>query len=258
MAGRGKRWWVAGLFGVLVFPLLDLTALSREGVQMTLWKLLRPRNRQTAVHAGPQDPGLAMQGWRIVEQGEQMTAWQDVDGDALTLTRQTLVWFPDLADENAVRRRCREHAQDMSSGLIEAAVVTGADGPAVMFVYKRLDKPAFVFTGMLVVAVNSKTWSVWTVVARERGTTGVREAVVTAQLMEEGKLTLESYRTSWAQDPYDPTYRGVDRSTLRYLSDDESYDAQFPEHPLSKVRRELRRLLAVQLHPKAPHRGAGT
>jgi hypothetical protein len=68
--------------------------------------------------------------------------------------------------------------------------------------------------------------------------------------MSEGELTLEGYESSWAQDPYDPTYCGVDRSTLRYLSDDEMYDAKFPDHPLSKVRRELNRLLTVSLAPK--------
>jgi hypothetical protein len=84
-------------------------------------------------------------------------------------------------------------------------------------------------------------------VAGEHGTTGIREAVITAGLMEEGKLTVESYKASWAQDPYDSTYCGVDRSTLRYMSDDETYDPQFPQHPLSKVRRELHRLARVEI-----------
>lgn len=217
---------------------------------MKWWNVFRPRSHLTAVAAGSLDLGREMPGWRVVEQGGQMTVWQDVDGDALSLTLDAAFG---LSDQNAVRGHCRTIAERMSSGLVEAAVVAGADGPAVMFVYKRLDNPAFVFTGMLVVSPTSRTSSVWTVVARERATTGVREAVVTAQLMKEGKLTLESYCTSWAQDPYDPTYGGVDRSTLRYLSDDESYDLQFPQHPLSKVRRELRKLLALELYPPPPH-----
>jgi hypothetical protein len=204
------------------------------------------------VCASPHDLGLAISGWRVVKQDQQMTLWQDVDGDALSLTRDATFGLPELSDENMVRRRCRKLAQGMNAGLVEAAVVAGADGPAVSFIYKRLDMPAFVFTGMLVVAAASKTSSVWTVVAREHGTTGVREAVITAQMINEGKLTPESYCTSWAQDPYDPGYVGVDRRTLRYLSDDESYDSQFPQHPLSKVRRELRKLLTVKLQRLAP------
>ena len=52
-------------------------------------------------------------------------------------------------------------------------------------------------------------------------------------------MTVESYEQTWAQDPYDPGYRArgrVERGALRYLSDDARFDAQFPSHPLSKVR----------------------
>jgi len=69
--------------------------------------------------------------------------------------------------------------------------------------------------------------------------TGVREAIVTATLISEGKLKPQEYELHWAHDPYESAYSGVDRSALRSLSDDESYDEQFPLHPLSKVRRTL-------------------
>ncbi|MGO9893822.1 MAG: hypothetical protein ACLPX8_06375 [Bryobacteraceae bacterium] len=67
----------------------------------------------------------------------------------------------------------------------------------------------------------------------------MREAVITAELINAGKLAMQDYKRSWAQDPYHPSYGGVDRSVLRFVSDDESYGARFPEHPLSKVRRVL-------------------
>ena len=69
--------------------------------------------------------------------------------------------------------------------------------------------------------------------------TGIREAVITAEMMSAGELTSESYTRRWAQDPYDPAYQGVERRVLRFLSDDERDDARFPQHPLSKVRRVL-------------------
>jgi hypothetical protein len=94
-------------------------------------------------------------------------------------------------------------------------------------------------------------WLVCTVVDMERGTTGIREAVVTAQMMEAGELTIEAYEESWARDPYDPLYGGDDRSGLRYLSDDERYDSQFPGHPLSNVRNTLKALLENVFMPEA-------
>lgn len=44
------------------------------------------------------------------------------------------------------------------------------------------------------------------------------------------------YLEGWVQDPYDPRYRGV---ALRSIADNEEYDAQFPDHPLSRLRSTL-------------------
>jgi hypothetical protein len=84
---------------------------------------------------------------------------------------------------------------------------------------------------------------VWTAVDGERGTTRVREAVVTSQLFEAGLLAIDSYQRSWAQDPYDADYARVDGRLLRYMSDDEQYDAQFPQHPRSHGRHLLKKRL---------------
>jgi hypothetical protein len=186
-----------------------------------------------------------MSGWTAVEQNQQITVWQDADGDALSFARNATFDFPALSDENAVRGRCRALAQNSHSGLVEAAVVQGVDGSAVIFIQKRLDLSAYVYTGMLVMSPNCPPSSVWTVVARERGPTGVREAWVTATLMQAGKLSAETHEKSWAHDPYYPAYAGVDRRVLRFISDGAVYDSQFPHHPLSKVRRELQRLLTT-------------
>ena len=114
------------------------------------------------------------------------------------------------------------------------------------YVYKRLERPAFKFFGVLAIPLPQATW-VWMVVAGERGMTGVREAAVTAKLFEAGKLTIESYKEHWAEDPYDPNYAGVEKSTLRYVSDSVEYDADFPQHPLTKVRRELLRIAQIRV-----------
>ncbi len=137
-------------------------------------------------------------------------------------------------DELEVRRWGREFAQSRGSGLIEARTVDRE----IRLIFKELEKPAYYYTGMLIRSVKG-VWLLWTTTACELGTTGVREVVVTATLMSEGKLSPGEYELRFAQDPYEPAYRGVDRSVLRFMSDDESYDQQFPQHPLSKVRRML-------------------
>ena len=158
---------------------------------------------------------------------------------------------PILLTRSASKRGLVPVAEGGEGGLIELRLDRGALGNTVAFIYKRLQRPAYVFTGMLVVLAAQSRY-VWTVVSGERGMTGVREAVITAELLKAGTLTIESYRRSWAKDPYDVSYSGVDRSVLRFISDDEQYDARFPEHPLSKVRRILASLPASILIQSDP------
>jgi hypothetical protein len=188
-----------------------------------------------------------MPGWQFVESDARACYWGDASGDAVRLA--LLPEDPTLpAPENAIALRtyCRRYAQQKKAGLLEVACTHGAEGTSCTFVCKRLEIPAFTFFGVILIPNGHSMWQ-WLVIAGERGTTGIREAVVAAKMLEAGQLTIETYASSWACDPYEPSYAGVDRSTLRYLSDSEEYDEEFPDHPLTKVRRELRRLLHVRL-----------
>lgn len=182
-------------------------------------------------------------GWFLDKRasGPECSTWRDSDEDTITLSLGAALPDTITADVEALRMYCRQVAEDSGAGLVEAGVMLGQLGPAVQMIYKQLEMPAFTFRGVQIIAL-PKASLTWSVVAREKGTTGVREAVVTSSLLSQGRLTPELYEESWACDPYDPHYRGVERSTLRYISDDASYDSQFPTHPLSKVRRVLREL----------------
>src|SRR6516165_9355927 len=216
---------------------------------MNWWKRLLRSVWPSSAGANTPSAGPNIPGWRIAEARDHWMVWRDADGDVLSLAVQAKSLqndLPSLSDEDAVRRYCRGLAESGRAGLVEATTTASSHGPAIRLIYKKLTIPAFQFTGMLIMPMPNAT-CIWTTVAGEHGTTGIREAVITAELMNQGKLTVESYQASWAQDPYDSAYCGVDRSTLRYLSDDESYDPQFPQHPLSKVRQELRTLASVEI-----------
>lgn len=177
---------------------------------------------------------LTLPGWSADPPRDDARIWRNSQGEVLVLHILTRLWrIPcfESGDELEVRRWAREFAQNRGAGLIEVRIVDGE----FRVVYKVLEKPAYYYTGMLITRVKG-VWLVWTMIRGEHGTTGVREAVVTATLMKEGKLSPQEYEVRWAQDPYEPAYGGVDRNVLRFLSDDESYDQQFPQHPLSKVR----------------------
>lgn len=170
-----------------------------------------------------------------------MRVWRNSPGDVLSLAilGESSRGLPELSDMTAVQQWFRSIAEERAAGLIEVRVVAGT----IRVIHKRLEKPAYIFTGSLFMP-RQEACLVWTLVSGERGTTGVREAVVAAELFNAGKLTKQNFERSWAQDPYDASYRGVARSVLRFISDDEIYDERFPEHPLSKIRRILATLPA--------------
>jgi hypothetical protein len=163
-------------------------------------------------------------------------------GATLTLATATRFDIPWLSHLGSLRDSFRRIAEGNGAALVEADVVQSPYGPSAQMIYKKPQGMGFLFTGMLLLPADDQ-WLVCTVVDAEKGMTGVREAVITAQLMEAGQLTIENYQESWARDPYDPEHSESDRRGLRYLSDDECYDSQFPEHPLSNIRNVLKALL---------------
>jgi hypothetical protein len=197
--------------------------------------------RETVSAFEPEVPyvRVTLPGWSEDAPNKDPRTWHDSEGDVLSI-QYPAEGFSVLLDpgEAALRTWCRELAEGQGGGLVEARTIAGALGPSFRLIYKRLNFPAYVYTGMLLTSIEEISL-LCTVVASERGATGLREAVVTSKLMSAGKLDLDGYKRRWAQDPYDPEYYGVDRRVLRFLSDDESYDDQFPQHPLSKVRRVL-------------------
>jgi len=184
---------------------------------------------------------LTLSGWSDERHDGRLRRWRNVDGDELSLSTPAFA-VPTKSSDGAVRMLARSLAERSGAGLIEVTTSECRFGSTTALIYKRLIKPKYVYTGMLIVARQLEPDLVWTMVSGEIGTTGVREAVITAELMNAGRLTLAEYQRSWAQDPYEPEYAKVDRSVLRFMSDDEQYDYRFPSHPLSKVRATLRDL----------------
>jgi hypothetical protein len=199
-------------------------------------RLRRPLRRDAEPRSRPTIP-LELPGWTEESPDPQaLRAWRHEDGAVLVLTHGFLL-DPDLA---AFRDLARSLAAGSRGGLLEADRVEADAGACSTLIYKKLNVPAYHFTGMTFVEYSGRRF-LWTMVDGERGTTGVREATVTAELMKAGELTLETYTSAW-HDPYDPGFSGVDRSCMRFVSDDARYDERFPGHPLTRIR-EVQRWL---------------
>jgi len=218
----------------------NLLAFGRGDVAMGWWRRVWSSAARLSLRNPSRRVRLTLPGWNEDAPDDDLRIWRDPEGDVLSLASGRSS-YPLGSDEMEQRRWCRKLAQSRGGGLIEVQAMPGGMGPSATLIYKRLQCPAYVYTGMFITSAQGVSL-IWTIVACERGVTGVREAVVTATLMEAGTLTRDGYKRWWAQDPYDPAYQGVDRSVLRFMSDDECYDQQFPKHPLSKVRRVLSEL----------------
>ena len=185
----------------------------------------------------------------LTERSHDSLAWCNADGDTLCacLHNRLIGTQSGLSDLDSLRAFYREEAIREGGGLIcaEIAAVGGIRSVKVIKKYER--RPAYAYKGILIIPFKNTQCAV-TIDSIERGVTGERDAVVTAQLAARGELEFESDARSgepnkikgWFQDPYDSDYLG---SAIYSMSDDDRLDVLFPRHPLSKIRKCLGRIL---------------
>jgi len=229
-------FWGALVFGALQFL---------RGVDQ------RRKGRRLAEHAKRPGSGSAWTidgvrfdttGWQLQDASAATMIWTDPDGDVLSLSHvRGQADVPSGDDLPTLRARCRQLAAANNGGLVYADFVNGDGVRAVSLIYKREQLPAYAYTGMVIIPREGHHFLV-TVASIERGTTGMRDAIVTARLVQQGKLdptkTDENRRIAgWFNDPYDVKYSAT---ALNSVADGEQYDSIVPSHPLSKVRGTLR------------------
>lgn len=169
-------------------------------------------------------------------------AWQSADHVMVKADYFPLV--PDLpaplSDLPALRRAMAHKVASQGGCLIEGDVVPIGGIPAFRQLVKmpipnRAHGQGFL-GGFIVPRATCST--VLRVQAVEQGTTGIREAMVLAQ------VGLPNY---FRPHPFAPDVSG---GLPFHAGDDPAYDAQFPEHPLTRVRQVLAQLAAqATLHP---------
>jgi hypothetical protein len=167
--------------------------------------------------------------------------WTNPEGDSLSLRRLHGEAVTSAEDLSSLRARARQLAEINRGGIVQADFVerAGVRAASLIFKYERL--PAYAYTGLFIIPRDSHHFVV-TVESVERGVTGIRDTIVSAQLIQQGKLdptkTDANRRVEgWFSDPYDSGYNAI---ALNSVADAEQYDSLVPSHPLSKVRDTLR------------------
>jgi len=191
-------------------------------------------------------PTFDTSGWQERQRSDKQVVWTNDEGDSILVTITVPGPSRPLSDEEAWRTECRPIAEDNGGAIVSGDSFEQDSVPMFQFIYKKEDGKGYMYTGMLLIPRHS-SMCVISSSGREHGTTGVREALVTSILAEEGRLEIERFATpdatgaggrvkDWFRDPYDPGYQG---RVLRSVADDEVYDALCSHHPLSRVRRTL-------------------
>lgn len=181
--------------------------------------------------------------WQPIEKQPYKIVWgDDVKSLSAVLSLEFFSMPPDIpvaiTDINGIRFIYRTLANQSGAGLISADVVEVAGIECVETIFKLpQDKRGMVYIGSLTVPFEQLSYVV-KIQSVERGVTGIREAVILDKLVGEGFQfnIVDEKMMGWSADPYDPD---GDYPLTPNLAEDEKYDAQFPDHALTKVRKTL-------------------
>ncbi|MFE3515157.1 hypothetical protein [Streptomyces sp. NPDC059166] len=187
--------------------------------------------------------GVELPGYQRLDTGdENVDAWTSNDGDVVSLHYFALP--PDLPasldDGPALRATLTHWTAQAGGGLIEASVKTLGGLPALRQILKvplPQQPSGQVFIGSYTVPRRDCS-TVVKIQAPERGRTGMREALVMA------KVGPDAY---FRPHPYAPDVQG---GLPFHVADHARWDEEFPDHPLTRVRRTLAALVeAVTVEP---------
>lgn len=170
----------------------------------------------------------------------------DQYGTLFELSLRTPTDFPhDLQHPESLHAYMLQEVRNMGGALIEFHVCRIAGLGAVRLMNKmwHSQDPADlskVYGGSLIFPLAAGCYFI-KAAAREEGTTGIRESTVTLLLHKQGKLKLPA--ASSQADATDDLGTAIKKSALVVSpADAAEYDADFPSHPLSRVRHALQHI----------------
>lgn len=143
--------------------------------------------------------------------------------------------IPTIKDINNLQAFYRDLIISVNGGVIEVELLKRQQFDLVRTIFK-IPQPGrgMLYVGSLTIPFNTCSF-VLKIQAIEAGPTGMREALIVDRLFKDG--TFEE--NTWAADPYD---NEITLGTLMNKSEDQRYDVDFPDHPLTQVRNLLSQL----------------
>lgn len=182
--------------------------------------------------------------WIQLEATETCVTWHNQRREVLFLH-----YFPirpdipcSLNDVATLRDSYRRGVNQSGGGLVSVNVVRVQGLLGTRTIFKFPQQPS----GIAYVASLTFPFRDFSFVIKlqcpENEPTGTREAVVLEQLLKTGEISIgpESNPIGWSRDPYEPN---LVAGTQMTLAEEIKYDEHFPEHPLSRARGFLTRVV---------------
>ena len=180
--------------------------------------------------------------WVVRSKDATTITWVHPSGDVASFhyfdLPPDLTAVPDRQGIDVLRQTYRE-ALAGQGGIVSVEAVTMLSVPSVAAIFKLPQTPS----GMTYVSSLTIPFRDCSFVVKfqcpERGITGMRDTAIFAKLAASLKIGSDGVPRGWMKDPY---LASADDSAKFNLSDQAQYDADFPDHPLSRARRHLNSL----------------
>ncbi len=171
------------------------------------------------------------------ETNRALKIWTNPEADVITLNlfRSKPDITVTLSNLEGLRNMYREQVSTAKGGLIEVSTLELSGVPSIKTIFKLPQK----MTGVSYVAsitIPFKDFSfVLKITTQERGLGGTRET----RILEQRRLAMLEKKDSrdvlegWNSDPYDPGFKS---ELLMTFAENEIFDTDFPDHPISRAR----------------------
>lgn len=175
-------------------------------------------------------------GWNKVEDTSSRIVWVNPEESALI----SLNFFdlqpdiPTVKNLDVLKDFYRNSVSKSKGGLIEVSLLKVNNTPSVKTIFK-IPQSEGGMTYLASVTIPFENCSfVIKIQAAEVGATGLRDSVILNKLLVSGEVSFgDKGLENWFEDPYDPNFR---QGTPMNKSEQEKYDIEFPQHPLSIAR----------------------
>lgn len=180
-------------------------------------------------------------GWPKETAGKSKIQWSNTE-QAMSLSVNFIKMEPDiptLKDIEQIRNLYRKMVHEANGGIIEVELVELKTILCVRLLIKIPQSPTgMTYIGSLTIPFKNCSY-VLKVQAFEVGITGMRDAVILDKLLAKKVASLEKgVLKGWFFDPYESKPSGT--TLLMNRSESLEYDADFPGHPLTRVREKLK------------------